>query len=295
VSAGDAAARVACTLALPLALTAGLGLGCGPSVEPFGDAGTSTDAGFTAPARPELDAVPARIPYPLATLRGRSRGRRVLVEGAGNPVATQVLPDGTFCADVPLRQPGSFMLEVFAQSEQGVLSSDGAAATVEFDPSAPPIAGASTCAGADPAGCAGTAEICDNVRDDDCDGLADQRDPDCAPCRDDLLEPNDGPSAPLVSLGRTEDLVSCPGNEDHYGVFLRAGEALRARIFFRHADGNLDLTIYEGAPSRTLARSTSLDDDEAATVSSTAARTLVVRVYGVGAARTGYVLDLAAE
>ena len=84
------------------------------------------------------------------------------------------------------------------------------------------------------------------------------RDPACSTCTDDLLEPNDDVGAPRLDPGRVDGLKICPGNEDFYGVFARAGDTIDARIFFAHAGGDLDAALLDrvGAPD--------LTDDEVA-------------------------------
>ncbi|MCK6550737.1 hypothetical protein L6R52_33175 [Myxococcota bacterium] len=282
-------------LIVPLAALAALTLACGePSVSGPDGGSTGIDSGPTSPppAKPTVDATPARTPYAVLTLRGRAEGRRVIVEGGGNPIASTLLPDGSFCVDVPLRAPGDYALSVFAQAADGQISDAAGPIAVTFDPAAPGIPGGETCSGADPAGCPGTQEICDNNRDDDCNSLVDERDPDCASCTDDVLEPNDDPSAPRIDPGRYEGLRICPANEDYYGLFLRTGERADVRLFFVHAQGNLDLHLLGTDRRRVVARSTSLDDDESLTFTATTTGQLPLRVFSDDGASTTYTLDV---
>jgi hypothetical protein len=272
------------------------GLGCGePSVtRPDGGPLAFLDArGMTpAPETPILEAVPERVPYTVATLRGQAGARRVIVESSANPVAATVLPDGSFCVDAPMPQPGEYSFRVYAQGADGQLSERPAVVSVRFDPAAPSVPGAQTCSGGDPAGCAGSVEICDNRRDDDCNNLVDERDPACATCADDPLEPNDDASAPRVDPRRYDGLMICPGDVDYYGVLLREGETLSARLFFTHAMGNLDLELLATDRRTVLARSTSTTDDELLSYTASVAGEHKLLVFGPGGSSNRYALDL---
>lgn len=282
--------------AASLALAGALALAaCGPPSVDRPDVGSifTPDAGGAPPPRPTVEAAERRVPYPLATLRGAAAGRRVIVEpsGGANPVAKAVLR-GEFCVDVPLPEPGEYGFVIHTQDEDGQLSEPSAPVYVTFDPAAPPVLGARTCSGADPAGCANAVEICGNGRDDDCNGLVDDEDPACRACQDDVLEPNDDPGAPRIEPGRYEDLKICPLNQDYYGVFARRGEIIDARIAFTHARGNLDLHLL-GLDHRTiLARSVGLTDREVITHTATAAGEYKLRVFGEGGASGEYTLEL---
>lgn len=267
--------------------------GCGdPEIDR--DASSIFDAQMAMPPSPPvLDTVDSPVPWPNATVRGRADGaRRVIVEGMGNPVATSVLPDGTFCVDLPMPVPMTWSFEFFSQSPQGLLSSMGTIADIVFDPAAPPIAGALTCSGGDPAGCSGMTEVCDNGRDDDCNGFVDERDPACATCTEDAFEPNDDTGAPRVDPMRIDDLRICPGNEDYYGVFARVGDTIDVRVLFVHAGGDLDAQLLDVDRATTVATSTTLDDDEVLSWIATSEGQHVVRVFAAGGASNGYALDV---
>ncbi len=267
---------------------------CGdPEVGRRDGGGFLPDAGSADPPRaPRLGAVASPVPWPLATLRGEAAtAQRVIVEGGGNPIASTVLPDGTFCVDVPLPSPDTYALRVLSQNAAG-FSETAAAAEVVFDPAAPPIAGLTTCSGADPAGCIGSVEVCDNGIDDDCNGLRDDRDPACAACTDDVLEPNDDTSAPRLEPGRYDGLRLCPGSPDYFGIFLRVGDALRARLFFTHADGDLDLALLAPDHETVLESAISTDDDETLDWTAAEEGEHMLHVYGVGDATNDYSLDL---
>ncbi len=286
------AVAAAATLAATFALALGLA-GCGEPSVGHSDAGPSDGGGGMPPPTPELEPVPMRTPYPVVTIRGRAPlSRRVLVQGAGNPLASAVLPDDTFCVDVPLAAATAYMIEVSGQAPSGLLSVVPAMVSVELDPAAPPVPGATTCSGADPAGCVGATEICGNSRDDDCNGLTDALDPACATCADDPLEPNDAPDAPRIDPMRYDNLKICPADEDYYGVFARMGQVVTARTFFSNAMGDLDLELFDTDGTTSLARSNSTTDAE--TVMATAMRDgqYVVRVFGYSGASNTYALDV---
>jgi hypothetical protein len=268
---------------------------CGdPSVDRPDTSIFPSDANTSPPPVPMLDTTPARVPWPVVTLRGRAPdARRIIVDGAGNALVSTILPDESFCIDVPLRAAGSFTLSVRSQNAGGGLSEAPAIATVEFDTSAPPIPGATTCSGGSPTGCMSATEDCTNTRDDDCDGLVDMRDPSCATCDDDVLEPNDDTDAPRIEPGRYDDLESCPGNDDYYAVHLEPSETLDVRVFFSHAMGDLDLRVVAADGTTVLARSESVDDDENASFTAAEARDVYVNVVNYDERPNGYALDIA--
>lgn len=250
-------------------------------------------ASLEPPPTPTLEPVSSPIPYPVATLRGRAPdAKRIIVEGAGNPLPSSVLPDGSFCIDVPTPEPGSYVFQIRSQSERGVLSTMAAVAMVVQDPAAPPIPGALTCDGSDPAGCSGTSEICDNGRDDDCNGLRDARDPACITCMDDALEPNDDSAAPRVEPGRYESLQICPGDEDWYGVYARTGDRITVRVFFTHASGDIDLQLLGVDGTTVIDTSAGTMDDEIIVHTATTTGEHEIRVYGFREASNSYVLDV---
>lgn len=263
----------------------------GPSVDR--DAGDLFDSGTTTPPpAPIIDSFDTPVPWPLATLRGRATdARRVLVMGGENPLASSILPDGTFCIDVPMPNPATYDFLIFAQSDSGVLSASGTAAQVVFDPGAAPVPGAVSCQGTDPAGCLGATEICDNGRDDDCNGLRDDLDPACVTCADDPLEPNDDIGAPRVDPGRYDGLRLCPGNDDWYGIYAREGDTLDVRVFFSHASGNIDVELFDVDGTTVLERGTSEDDDESVVHVVTTTGEHALHVYGLDGATT-YTLDI---
>lgn len=254
------------------------------------------DAG-APPEPPELDEdPPAVLAWPLVTLRGTAPGaRRVLVRGGENPIVTAVLPDDRFCVDVPLNVIQSYQLELLSHGQGGEFSEPTSTMT-EFDPSAPEGMVVPTCSGGDPRGCMATTEICDNLMDDDCDGRADDDDPDCDTCANDLLEDNDElDAAPRLPPAEYPDLAICPGDQDHFAVFLRMGETITATIQFTHASADLDLALFDAMGTEVDA-SRSTTDEETVTATAPEDGEYVVRVFGASAAATTtYRLILSAE
>lgn len=239
-----------------------LGACGGPSVDaPDADFLRPDGGMFTPPCVPSLEMTPAQVPYPLVTIRGNAcEAKRILVRGGENPLVTRVLPDESFCIDVPLREPRDFNLQVLGQNGAGELSTPQNVA-VTFNPSAPDIPGARTCSGASPRGCMTSTETCDNGRDDDCDSLIDAADPDCATCDDDLLEQNDDIPAPQIEPGRYDDLRICPGNRDYFAFALEGTDEIRARALFAHSAGDLDISLLD-PNGMAVATSMTVDDDE---------------------------------
>jgi len=187
---------------------------------------------------------------------------------------------------------GTYAFEVSSQGIDGQFSPMSVIAEVSFDPGAVPPDGATTCSGAHPAGCGSAVEICDNGRDDDCNGLRDGADPACADCEDDLFEPNDNLGAPRLDDGRYDGLTMCPGNVDYYGVFARAGERIQARALFVHANGNIDMQLIGTDRETRLASSMSMTDDEMIELLAPTTGEYKLRISAPGASVTTYTLTV---
>ncbi len=118
-----------------------------------------------------------------------------------------------------------------------------------------------------------------------------------APCEADVLEPNDlrAEASALPLPGAAADLAICAGDVDWFAVDAEAGDIVTIQAIFAHADGDLDLRVYDPLVSQTLpiATSTSTDDDEEAVITVPLATTLYVRVSGFGADGAPY--DLAID
>ena len=85
------------------------------------------------------------------------------------------------------------------------------------------------------------------------------------PCVDDALEENDGWwEAAEPGPGVHADLVTCPSDQDWFGVYLWDGDAYTVDLTFLHELGDIDLELRD--PSGTIvATSYSVSDDESAT------------------------------
>ena len=97
-----------------------------------------------------------------------------------------------------------------------------------------------------------------------------------------------------IGAGVEDGLTICPFDQDWFAIASPAGATWDLAIRFAHAEGDLDLRVYDPLVSQTLpvATSTTLTDDEAVTVSTPLATTLFVRVNGYGGARAGYELEV---
>lgn len=276
-------------LAIAFALVAGFAAsGCGGAEADLGpdELPALPDAGVTEMKQPETPFLtadmPSRMPYQLITLRGAAdNADRVLIEGNGiNPIAQRVGSNGAFCVDVPVTSAGKYTFTLTSLSK-GVLSSS-MTVTTEYDPSAPEIPGAQTCNGVNPAGCGSGPEICNNLRDDDCNGFLDEADPSCNECKRDHLEPNGELTSPSLDPGTYDNLHVCGGEDDYFGVDVNAGDTIFAKAYFSDAAGNLDMYLLSADGTKTLATSTSFDDDEQLEYRSTTGGHYVLRVKGSG-------------
>ncbi len=117
-----------------------------------------------------------------------------------------------------------------------------------------------------------------------------------ADCQDDNMEPNDtyGDSYPLAE-GTQAGLVICPGNDDWYDTNVAAGQGLAVTISFVHADGDLDLKLYDIAdPFTPIAVSAGISDSESVVVPAAGnAAVYLIWVYGYAGASNQY--DLTVE
>ncbi len=266
------------------------GLGCTPELQ-------VPDAGFTLlpdrmiilpPGPPLVDPPPPVTPYQIVTFRGTAEGRRVFVTANGlNPEAVTLGSGGGFCIDVRLTNPGTYLFDVQAYSQDNQIGAPLAEKiSVTYDPSAPQIGDSlMTCAGVHPRGCTGQIEICDDGIDNDCNNLRDMQDPACNPCTDDQFEDNDNHSAASIQPGHYRNLMICPADPDFYGIYLRQGERLTAQITFPHAEGNLDLDLLSvrsgnGGDRMVLSRSDTQMDSEVISYTATVTGVHMLSVHG---------------
>ena len=95
-------------------------------------------------------------------------------------------------------------------------------------------------------------------------------------CVGDALEVNntDAEAAPLDG-GLTSWLTICSGDYDWYAITLAAGETLTVDALFAHAEGNIDIELFDAALV-SLTSSVSLDDDEQVTYTSPAGEVVLL-------------------
>lgn len=115
---------------------------------------------------------------------------------------------------------------------------------------------------------------------------------------DDAYEPNDTPQgarAFTVGAGAVEGFV-CPGNDDWFSLRLASGQEVEVELDFLHAEGDLDVYLWQSGAdvshARPLAGSDSEDDDEAFRFTAPADDTYWLLVYGHQGAQAGYRLTV---
>lgn len=92
--------------------------------------------------------------------------------------------------------------------------------------------------------------------------------------------------APTAWTGEVAQGINCWG-ADWYPIAVEAGKELRAEIAFAHAQGDLDLTLFDEEGNE-LASSTGQDDEEAVRWSASEARAVLLRVWNPHRARNVY-------
>ena len=115
---------------------------------------------------------------------------------------------------------------------------------------------------------------------------------------DDALEPNDVLSeATPLEPGSVRDLSICAGGDlDVFTVEVEAGDVLIVALTFVHAQGDLDVGLYDPTGERLLAQATSTTDDETLVYQQfEAAGAYVVAVAGYQEAANTYQLDIEVE
>lgn len=112
----------------------------------------------------------------------------------------------------------------------------------------------------------------------------------CPP--DDPFENNDTrATATALAFGSPVTGRACPSDDDWYSFTLAAGQHVVATTDFAHADGDVDIQLYD--PSGVArAASTSVSDDESLSHIAATAGTWSVRVYGFNGAQNGYTLTV---
>lgn len=119
--------------------------------------------------------------------------------------------------------------------------------------------------------------------------------PESSDCDDDQWEDNDDfSSATGVGEGTMPSLQACADDPDYFEVYLLAGETLTADIAFTHADGDLDLTLYD-AEGLLLRASVSTTDNESVSYTTASGGTFYIKAYGYNGAENAYSLTVAVE
>jgi len=107
-------------------------------------------------------------------------------------------------------------------------------------------------------------------------------------CQDDADEENDDPvnGTGIVSSTTKPDQVLCPADEDWYWVYLYADETVVVDLTFLHADGDLDLKLYDSEVTpetlfeHQLASSVTVTDNEHLEYTAEIDGDFNIRVYG---------------
>lgn len=112
-----------------------------------------------------------------------------------------------------------------------------------------------------------------------------------ASCTDDAQEPNDSQNSAAALDEGAYDLEVCgAGDDDWYSIDLTAGETVEITMSFTHAQGDLDMELFQGNTS--LGVSESVDNVESLTYTATSATTVDLQVYGYNDAENSYSLDI---
>ncbi len=119
-------------------------------------------------------------------------------------------------------------------------------------------------------------------------------------CQDDDYEENDVPadSVDLWDEGIWTGLMVCANDEDWYRIFMFVDETLIVDLTFTHADGDVDVNLYDtGVTPDTLAGhqvafSNSASDDEHIEYTIPSDGDYYIRVYGYNGAENSYTLQV---
>ncbi len=111
-------------------------------------------------------------------------------------------------------------------------------------------------------------------------------------CDEDGYEENDtfAGSAPLAVGGTVNGLRVCTGDADWFAFTPSSNGSLTITATFTHANGDLDMRLYQASTVAYIAASTSIDDNEQITVNVTAGTTYRLKVYGFQGATNAYSL-----
>jgi hypothetical protein len=224
-------------LCLAIALATVLGTaatGCKADAPSLGDAdagASTTDDKLPAPTANG----PESTSHGSVAIRGSAPGTsQVVVQGEGAITAVaRVLPDGTFCVDVPLVD-GSNSLQVVSLA-QGAMSAPKEVKVVHDASAAAPSP--PTCSGASTTGpsCTGTEAMCN---------------PACNGCKEDVYQPNFLPAqAPaLLMKSHLADLRLCPCRSDWFTFVAYAGQSVSITANYAKVTGfDIDMAVFHTA------------------------------------------------
>jgi hypothetical protein len=203
---------------------------------PSADGGSGTQAPLpAAPPAPTITA-PELTSLPTVALRGSSPGAAQIVVQTDH-ATTQVgivLPDGTFCIDVPLQVGQINPLQVFAAGN-GKASAPTVLKVVQAANLPAPANGTCTTSSG------GSAPSCTDVNA--------ACDPRCNGCPEDAYQPNFSPAqAPAIALRSSyAALQLCPCRADWFTFVLYKGQHITVEASYqKSADFDLDLGLFEG-------------------------------------------------
>jgi hypothetical protein len=201
------------------------------------------DAGETDPgATPGADlpaptaAAPASTPLGSVPVRGSSPGASsVVVQGSGARTAVAlVLPDGSFCVDVPLAAGASNTLRVVTLS-QGRMSEPQTVTVVQDAAAAPPSAAPCALAPGDAVSCSDSQSACN---------------PACNGCKEDQYQPNFLPTqAPALNMKTNYGgLQLCPCRSDWFTFVAYAGQSVGITATYAKSAGfDMDIAVFRGS------------------------------------------------
>ena len=127
-----------------------------------------------------------------------------------------------------------------------------------------------------------------------CNGLFCQNGECVDDCTDDYEPNNSLADANEFAAGSVGGLRICPDDEDWYQVQLDAGASVQVEIIFEHADGDLDMGLYD-VDSSSLGSSTSTNNREEISHTASSAGAFYIKVYGYSNAQNVYSLSVSVE
>jgi len=250
-----------------------------PSFNDPPDAGGSGGPGAIRLDPPAVTA-PETTSAATAAVRGSAPGASLVVvqTGGANNVVARVLPDGSFCVDVPVATGANTLhVTVLAQGSK----SQETVTQVVRDPGATAPAQA-TCAPPPPPGgsCNDAQAMCDPV---------------CNGCAEDAYQPNFAPGeAPALGMKRAyQKLQLCPCHTDWFTFVAHPNQSIGITATYAKASGfDLDIALYRGGDVLpTMGSAAPVAASAAATSGSNATRTITFTAASTGGA---YYLRVAA-